>query len=376
MRGSANGASSLQYKLSQVGQTKAQLNRYVKLLNTPNATFGSSTFAVIWAKHRAAMALPVPVEVLDSLLISDPQRLTRPAYEKGQHSVRLFSVLTEEMLSRHECVSNHPWFGVQSVDLGYVEQNELVTSCSQAMGLCKDCDTAKNELLGRGFVLDGKFSDVEVCESLQRRLPLPSRSVVKDLLPALVSEATREKVREACCRIDEWRRVRSSISLFSDIELVTQTDPALLLQMSELVCAPDVGELTLMAISDLGLTLQDLVARLPAATSLLEWGNRTLQLSLRSNVSEARILASVLKSIAEAPISDLGFKHEHLLNDEAPKIRSAQEKVAYLRTKGAKLAQQFELADLPASKELRGYAAILRDRWPGSGSPRTRSRGC
>ena len=55
MRGSANGASSLQYKLSQVGQTKAQLNRYVKLLNTPNATFGSSTFAVIWAKQSGRL---------------------------------------------------------------------------------------------------------------------------------------------------------------------------------------------------------------------------------------------------------------------------------------------------------------------------------
>ena len=362
MRGSANGASSLQYKLSQIGQTKAQLNRYVKLLNAPNSTFGSSTFAVIWAKHRAAMALPVPGEVVDSLLIGDPQCLTRPAYEKGQHSVRLFSVLTEEILSRHESVSNHPWFGVQSVDLGYVEQNELLVSCSKAIDLCKACETAKNGLVGRGFVLEAKFSDVEVCESLQRRLPVPSTIVVKDLLPVLVSEAAREKAREACGRIDEWRRVRSSISLFSDIELVTQTDPALLRQMRELVSAPDVGELTLMAISDLGLTLQDLLARLPAATSLLEWGNRTLQLSLRSNVSEARILASVLKSIVEAPVSDWGFKHEHLLTDEAPKIiRSAQEKVAYLRAKGVNLAQQFELADLPASKELRDHAAVLRD---------------
>lgn len=361
-RGSANGASSLQYKLSQIGQTKAQLNRYVKLLNSPNATFGSTTFAVIWARHRAAMALPVSVEAVDSLLISDRQHLTRPAYEQGQHSVRLFAVLTEEMLSRYKSVADHPWSGVQNVDLGYVEQNDLLASCRQAIHLCKDCDAARNKLRARGFQLDGKFSDIDVCDSIQRSFPVACVSVVKELLPVLVSKATRDKVGELGHRIDEWGRIRSDISLFGDIEIVTQTDPQLLSEVSALISGPDVAELTLMGISELGQKLQRLLAQLPAATSLLEWGNRTLHANLSSTVNDARALASLLRSVIEVPLADLKFKHAALLNNEALKtITSAQEKAADLRAKGTTLAQQFELAGLPAARDLREYAAVLLD---------------
>ena len=69
------GAPNLEYKLSQAKETKTQLNKYVRLLNMPHPQFGSTTFDIIWARHRAAMALPGNVPDLDSLMIRDEERL-------------------------------------------------------------------------------------------------------------------------------------------------------------------------------------------------------------------------------------------------------------------------------------------------------------
>jgi hypothetical protein len=120
------GAPNLEYKLSQAKETKTQLNKYVRLLNMPHPQFGSTTFDIIWARHRAAMALPGNVPDLDSLMIRDQERLGRPAYERGKHATDLFAVMTNEMFQKWPVLKDHPWYGVESVDIGYAEQADLL----------------------------------------------------------------------------------------------------------------------------------------------------------------------------------------------------------------------------------------------------------
>ena len=144
------------------------------LLNLPHPQFGSTTFEIIWAKHRAAMALPGDIPDLDSLMIRDEDRLSRPAYERGKHGTDLFAVITKEMFQKWPMLKEHPWYGVESADIGYAEQGDLLRLVRSGSDLANACADAVAKLHGREFVLAGTLGELEWCRSAEVGLPVAS----------------------------------------------------------------------------------------------------------------------------------------------------------------------------------------------------------
>ena len=356
------GAPSLEYKLSQAKETKAQLNKYVRLLNLPHPHFGSTTFDIIWARHRAAMALPGDVPDLDSFMIRDEERLSRPAYERGKHATDLFAVMTNEIFQKWTVLKEHPWYGVESADIGYAEQADLLRLVRSGNDLANACADAVAKLQRRGLVLAGTLGDLEWCRATEAGLPLASPSPALALLPELHSDNSRRVIGGFCHHISSWRKVRMQISQLADLSAAIQGYPSSVRELSSLVDGNDIGELSKSDLNAQAARVKELLDWIPLGIALSSWVRSTFSPTASSSREGFNLLREAVRALATAPDDELSYRHSALLHEYSPSvIRLAQEKADDIRARSTQLAEQFELSKLPSSGELHEHAANLLD---------------
>jgi hypothetical protein len=361
-RNTFGGAPNLEYKLSQAKETRGQLNKYVRLLNLPHPKFGSTTFEIIWAKHRAAMALPGNVPDLDSLMIRDEERLSRPAYERGRHATDLFAVMTKEMFEKCPILTEHPWYGVESADMGYAEQADLLRLVRSGIDLANAGADAVTKLHGRGFVLAGTLGELEWCRSVEAGLPVASPNPTFGLLPGLHSDSSRRIIGGFCDQISSWRKIRAQISQVADLSTATQGYPSSLHELSCLVDGNDLGELSKLEINVHATRVKELLHQIPHAVTLSSWAQSNLSPKVSSSREGFNLLREAFRELATAPDEELSYRHSALQHEYSPTvIRLAQEKSADIRARSAKLREQFELSNLPSTAELHDHAANLSE---------------
>ncbi|HEY3975262.1 MAG TPA: DUF4011 domain-containing protein [Candidatus Sulfotelmatobacter sp.] len=356
------GAPNLEYKLSQAKETRAQLNKYVRLLNLPHPQFGSTTFEIIWARHRAAMALSGDVPDLDSLMIRDEERLSRPAYERGKHATDLFAVMTNEMFQKWPVLKEHPWYGVESADIGYPEQADLLRLIRSGNDLAESCADAVAKLQARGFVVAGTLGDLEWCRSIEASLSPSSPNPTFALLPELHSDSSRRFIGAFCDQISSWHKIRVQISQLADLSTATQGYPSSLHELSCLVDGNDIGELSKADINVHAASVKELLDQIPHALTLSSWAHATLSPAVSSSREGSDLLLEAFRAFATAPDGEINYRHPALQREYSPSvIRLAQEKAADICARNTKLREQFELSNLPSSDELHNHAANLLD---------------
>ncbi|MBZ5706771.1 MAG: DUF4011 domain-containing protein [Acidobacteriia bacterium] len=361
-RNTFGGAPNLEYKLSQAKETKTQLNKYVRLLNMPHPQFGSTTFDIIWARHRAAMALPVDVPDLDSLMIRDEERLGRPAYERGKHATDLFTVMTNEMFQKWPVLKEHPWYGVESADIGYAEQSDVLRLVRSGSDLANACADAVSKLRGRGVVLSGTLGDLEWCRSVEGSLPVASPNPTFALLPELYSDSSRRVIGDFCDQVSGWRKIRVQISQLGDLNAAIHGYPSPLRELSSLVDGNDIGELSKLDVDVQATKVNALLDQIPHATALLSWAQCALLPTISGSRQGFGLLREVFKALATAPDEELSYRHSALLHEHSLSvIRLAKEKADDVRARAAKLTERFELSSIPSSEELHSHAANLLD---------------
>ena len=361
-RDSFGDATSLEYKLEQIRQTKLQLNAYVRVLNTPHPHFGSTTFEIIWARHRAALGLPELTVKVDTLLIRDHERLARSSYEQGKHATNLFSVLTAEIVEHWPTLKDHPWYWLQNSELGYVEQSELVQLISSIITCGHNFNASLQRLEQMGLSLNGSLRDLAACRVWQECLPLPSSDVHFSILPTLASCASRHSANAFCDHIVAWRSIRSDLENLADLKLATLARPSVFEQLRSLVRDCEATEISLLELELHADRINDLRSVIPPVVALLNWANERLPPQLSRTRQDLEQLRAVLATLAAARESDVQYRHLGLLSEDSVNtLQQAKKSADDLRLRRSKLDQTFELSNLPAASQLQDHAAALAD---------------
>src|ERR1039458_1017414 len=90
------------------------------------------------------------------------------------------------------------WYGVESADIGYAEQADLLRLVRSGGDLANACADAVAKLQGRGFVLAGTLGELEWCRSAEAGLPVASTNPTFALLPGLHSDTSRRIIGGFC----------------------------------------------------------------------------------------------------------------------------------------------------------------------------------
>lgn len=361
------GPGLLDQKITSLEQTKQRLTEYVDLINTRYGQLGRTVYDVLWWCRRCRSRLPVDPERIEKLVLTNAKSLTLPVLEERRQLLRAYGSHLGRVLETSGDVWNHPWYGVTSSQLDFLEVRPLVESLEDIRRWAQElAEWAAALETATSFSIEPAAGPASSFVEAVSKLPSTTEQILRDLVPALSDPEVRTHLKAFEARVAEHRR--SEAEIVEELGSVPSWDggqadrikDAAALAIRELRDARSIEDAAEGATA-----LEDASRAVDGAAA----GAREVTRWLARDVSLAPDTLGVLRVALDlargAPVHALHRRHPGLENDNAvATLQAALHEAEPLREGRADLSRRVHLRLVPQLPELRRHAsAAANARW-------------
>lgn len=361
-------ARTLDEKLSMMAEDRRQLTDYVELINKPFGRWEQSLHDVIWAARRRRKALRFDPTLVEAVKLPGVSDLSIHDVANLRQVVQQFVSHLAEVCDSSGMVATNAWFGVADSSLTFMDAPELVTLLEEALSAASELQglrNAANKTVGESW-LDSKPRNIRARTRSTNDLPKSAGDIISSLLPKLRDSRLRKRLGDFAGWVHRRSEIRSRLTVLAGgipphgVAEIDELSEQLQRGLARVPGATSVGDLTIAAD-----TAAAAVASIAEARGVLDRIRQALNTDLVFSISGLRMVGVALGNVRVCPCQDLPYRHQGLEKEgAADTLAQASHEAASIRDQRARLLEHFDLALIPATKELAQHVvAAANARW-------------
>lgn len=360
------GIEDVTEQLSQQAAQRETLNRYVRILHTPQFGMFRSPYQILWARDNAIEALGGHVGELEKARVPEIENWTRAEFERHENEAEAYGQRLANLMERWSDLLDHPWSVVDNANLSFDEEEALLLRITRLRDAAGAIDQKLRSLAHlTGVPREHLPETAEDMRQMVAALPPVLPDIPFELLEALRDPSGEMALSRLVSVMKQHRQLRRSLTRSLawpeglTIELQQECTAALrALEASE---ANDLSQMLPKELQPLANFGHDFDARLKLGQKLYDSASALLERNAPFTPQRATDLLAALRLVETAPIDALPFRHPGLDDEDViTHLEAALAAAIELRQLRTQLSQRFNLQNKIDPRQLRLYADRLQ----------------